>query len=109
MELEFKSKRKKSLQALSAAAILFLLVFAGIFIYHAILSSSSSTYGPVGKLVDVGDYQLHMYATGKQTDLPTILLESGSGTPSSVSDWRYVQPELAKVTRVISYDRAGYG
>ncbi|MCR2822299.1 alpha/beta fold hydrolase [Lederbergia panacisoli] len=45
----------------------------------------------------------------KQTNLPTILLESGSGTPSSVSDWRYVQPELAKITRVISYDRAGYG
>jgi len=38
---------------------------------------------------------------------PTIILESGSGGPSI--DWLMVQPEVAKFSRVCSYDRAGYG
>ena len=69
----------------------------------------NEAYPPVGAFIDVGEYQLHYYATGENKGLPTIILESGSGTPSSYSDWRYIQPELAKLTRVISYDRGGYG
>ncbi|VEF49119.1 alpha/beta hydrolase fold protein [Bacillus freudenreichii] len=109
-QLENRSKRKKGLKALILTTIILIFTFASTFIYQSFLSNSSfSKYPPVGELIDIGDYQLHMYATGKKTDLPTIILESGSGTPSSVSDWRYIQPELAKSTRVITYDRAGYG
>ncbi|MFD2445025.1 alpha/beta fold hydrolase [Bacillus sp. CGMCC 1.16607] len=112
MELQLKNrlKGKKSMKILFFSIIFLLFIFVILFIYHTILSySSNSNYPPVGKFVDVGNYQLHMYAIGKKTDLPTILLESGSGTPSSVSDWKEIQPDLAKITRVISYDRAGYG
>jgi pimeloyl-ACP methyl ester carboxylesterase len=110
MELQVRAltKQKKRIKPLQLTIILLLLVFVALFIYHSILSSINK-YPPVGKMVDIGEYQLHMYATGTKTNLPTILLESGSGTPSSVSDWRFIQPELAKLTRVISYDRAGYG
>jgi pimeloyl-ACP methyl ester carboxylesterase len=38
---------------------------------------------------------------------PTVILESGSGGPSV--DWLMVQPQVAKFSRVCSYDRAGYG
>ncbi|WP_161946616.1 alpha/beta fold hydrolase [Ureibacillus xyleni] len=79
----------------------------GIFLYHSISSYERLPF--VGEMIDIGDYQLHMYATGNKSTLPTIVLESGSGTPSSFSDWQYIQPELSKITRVISYDRAGYG
>jgi len=37
--------------------------------------------------------------------LPTVVLEAGGGNASP--DWALVQPEIAKVTRVCSYDRAG--
>ncbi|WP_369699121.1 alpha/beta fold hydrolase [Paenibacillus silviterrae] len=39
--------------------------------------------------------------------LPTIILESGMG--GSALGWALVQPELSKYTRVLSYDRAGFG
>ena len=38
---------------------------------------------------------------------PTVVLESGGGMSSN--EWALVQPEVAKFTRVCSYDRAGYG
>ncbi|HMI88655.1 MAG TPA: alpha/beta hydrolase [Polyangiaceae bacterium] len=37
---------------------------------------------------------------------PTIVLEAGLGGDSS--SWVFVQPQLAELTRVCSYDRAGY-
>lgn len=60
---------------------------------------------PPGRLVDVGGYKLHIWCTGSGE--PTVILEAGLG--GSSADWGYVQPEVAKFTRVCSYDRAGMG
>ena len=60
---------------------------------------------PPGKLVDIGGRRLHVYCTGKGGT--TVILEAGAGSFST--DWALVQPEIAKTTRVCSYDRAGYG
>lgn len=80
------------------------------FTYHQIMTRvTADMYPPVGEIVDVGEYKLHVYALGDKTNLPTIILESGLGTPSSYKDWEDIQVELSKYTRVISYDRAGYG
>ena len=38
---------------------------------------------------------------------PTVILDSGLGVPAI--GWNPVQTEVAKFTRVCSYDRAGYG
>lgn len=38
---------------------------------------------------------------------PTVILDSGLGVPAA--GWDLVLPEVAKFTRVCSYDRAGYG
>jgi pimeloyl-ACP methyl ester carboxylesterase len=38
---------------------------------------------------------------------PTVILDSGLGVPAV--GWNLVQTEVAKFTRVCSYDRAGYG
>jgi pimeloyl-ACP methyl ester carboxylesterase len=58
---------------------------------------------PPGQLVDLGGYGLHLWCTGKGS--PTVILSSGSGDFSF--DWSLVQPSVAKMTRVCSYDRAG--
>lgn len=59
-----------------------------------------------GQLYDVGGYKLHLYCTGPENSgNPTVILETLSGGASPY--WAWVQPEIAKTTRVCSYDRAG--
>lgn len=60
-------------------------------------------YPPPGKLVDIGDYRLHLNCTGANG--PTVVLIAGAGDFSF--DWGLVQPDLSRFTRVCSYDRAG--
>ena len=58
-----------------------------------------------GQLVDVGGHRLHLWCIGAGS--PLVLLEAGGG--GNVLEWSRVQPEVAKTTRVCSYDRAGLG
>jgi pimeloyl-ACP methyl ester carboxylesterase len=62
-------------------------------------------YPAPGQLVDVGGHELHIYCTGEGN--PTVILESALAGTSSL--WGWVQPEVAKGTRVCAYDRAGSG
>ena len=55
--------------------------------------------------MDVGGFRLHLHCAGEGT--PAIILDAALGG-SSVS-WSLVQPELARFSRVCSYDRAGFG
>lgn len=48
---------------------------------------------------------MHLYCTG--AGAPTLILDSGLG--DDFLQWRRVQPALSELTRVCSYDRAGYG
>ncbi len=61
-------------------------------------------YPPMGRMIDVENHQMHLYCTG--TGAPTVVLETAAS--SSAIDWGFVQPEIAKFTRVCSYDRAGF-
>jgi pimeloyl-ACP methyl ester carboxylesterase len=60
---------------------------------------------PPGTLVDIGGFRLHLHCTGNGS--PTIVLDAALGA-SSLS-WSLVQPELARLSRVCSYDRGGFG
>jgi len=63
---------------------------------------------PMGQMIDVGGYSLHLYCVGQNTDgRSTVVLEPGLGATSSA--WAWIQPEIAKTTRVCAYDRAGLG
>ena len=63
-------------------------------------------YPPPGQLVDVGGYRLHINCIGSGS--PTVVIDAGQGDWfASWSSW--VQPEVAKTTRVCTYDRAGMG
>src|SRR5258708_17345513 len=57
---------------------------------------------PLGKLVDIGGYRLHLYCTGRGK--PTVLLSPGGGDFSF--DWYLVQQKISGFARVCSYDRA---
>jgi pimeloyl-ACP methyl ester carboxylesterase len=60
-----------------------------------------------GRMVDVGGYRLHVNVTGDAQGGPTVILDSGMVSFSS--NWAWVQPEVARVARAVSYDRAGLG
>lgn len=65
-------------------------------------------YPPPGQMVDVGGHRLHVLATGEPREgMPTVILDSGMVSFSS--NWAWIQGEIAKQTRVVSYDRAGLG
>ena len=86
-------------------ALVMVLSVAG-FLYENISEARDRRFNPpVGKLVDVGGRMMHIDCEGDGS--PTVILDAGLGD-SSLS-WRKVQPEIAKFTRVCSYDRAGVG
>lgn len=60
---------------------------------------------PPGRLVDVGGFRLHINCSGQGT--PAVVLDAALGG-SSLS-WALVQPQVARLTHVCSYDRAGFG
>jgi pimeloyl-ACP methyl ester carboxylesterase len=60
---------------------------------------------PPGRLVEIDGCRLHVQATGAGG--PSVVLEAGLGGMSSA--WGWIQPETAKFSRVVSYDRGGLG
>jgi pimeloyl-ACP methyl ester carboxylesterase len=62
-------------------------------------------YPMPGRLVDVGGHRLHLSCTGSAG--PTVVLEPGAGAMSSDLGW--IEPAVARETRVCVYDRAGRG
>ncbi|MCG3141397.1 MAG: putative aminoacrylate hydrolase RutD [Anaerolineae bacterium] len=66
-------------------------------------ANDARAYPPPGAMVDVGGHKLHLHCTGENS--PTVILETLSGGMSPY--WAWVQPEIAKTTRVCVYDRAG--
>ena len=60
---------------------------------------------PPGRLVDIGGYRLHLWCTGNGA--PAVILDTGLG--GSSAGWGFVQPDVARFTRVCSYDGAGMG
>jgi len=89
----------------TTAAILALLVLAGATYQGAATALERRQFPHLGRLVDAGGHQLHIYCTGAGS--PTVVLEAPATGMSAA--WGWVQPEVAQITRVCSYDRAGLG
>jgi pimeloyl-ACP methyl ester carboxylesterase len=60
---------------------------------------------PPGRLVDIGGRTLHLLCSGRGS--PTVVLEAGAS--AFAIDWTLVQRDVARTTRVCSYDRIGFG
>ncbi len=110
VEVGKKSKGAGCLRWLGRVAlggVILLLGLAAIgAIYQAIASvRDAKAYKPVNQMVDVNGIQMRLNCRGSGS--PTVVLEAGAGSSSSV--WVRIQDEVAKFTRVCSYDRPGYG
>jgi pimeloyl-ACP methyl ester carboxylesterase len=88
--------------------LLGVVILAGLagFLFENISETRDRRFNRMpGQLVDVGSYKMHIHCTGQGS--PAVVLDAGLG--DSYISWRKVQPEIAKFTRVCSYDRAGLG
>ena len=97
----------RALRYLLAAECAFLVLAAMTgFVYQSVsVSRERRLYHPPGRLIDLGGYRLHFYCLGEGS--PTVVLDFG--LDGTYLDWSAVQPEIARFTRVCSYDRGGYG
>ncbi len=90
------------LVALGAAALAF--VASNIYTRTAALSWERTPYPP-GRLIRADSTRLYVRIRGQGS--PVIVIEPGLGSPGA--EWWLIQDELARMTTVITYDRAGYG
>lgn len=79
-------------------------VFAGLAYEQWSRRAAARDFPPVGRLVEHDGKLSHLHCTGEGS--PTVILEAGRSVGGS-QDWTEVQPGIAEVTRVCSYDRAG--
>ncbi len=86
-------------------AIVALVVLAGWLYQQAVTARDRKRHPAPGELINLNGRSLHLLSCGEGS--PTVLFESG--LMSTVLSWVDIQPEIAKVTRAVCYDRAGLG
>lgn len=86
---------------ISIVSILILIVVSGL-IYRLFLPEPMK---PLGKLVAMGDYNLHIVGTGNKSNKPTVVIEGGSGLTTEFYHW--LSEGLKDSLRVVRYDRNG--
>lgn len=87
------------------AAAVVCVVAAAAFLNLALGARDRWLHPPPGSVLNVDGSRMHLYCTG--SGAPTVILESGLG--DDFLQWRKIQPALSQLSRVCSYDRAGYG
>ena len=76
------------------------------YVYQAVAAARDlQNLTPPGRLIDIDGGRLHVQTAGSSG--PSVVLEAGLGGMSST--WGWIQPETAKFSRVVSYDRGGLG
>jgi pimeloyl-ACP methyl ester carboxylesterase len=90
---------------LAVIAGLLLLGLVGAVSQSVATSRDRRAYAPPGEMIKVAGHRLHLHCTGHGS--PTVILEAGNLGMSA--HWVRIQQEVARVTRVCSYDRAGMG
>lgn len=80
-------------------------LLAGVAYQATVSANKARRYPAPGRLIDMGGRRLHLLTMGEGS--PTVLLEA-TGFGCSV-DYVSIQSEIARMTRVCTYDRAGMG
>jgi pimeloyl-ACP methyl ester carboxylesterase len=93
---------------LVAILVLIFVVAVVAFVLESLIERNERRqFPPPGRFADIGGRRLHLVVAGEDLGGPTVILDAGMISFSS--NWAWIQPEVAKVTKVVSYDRAGLG
>lgn len=90
---------------LAVVAIIALLLVAGWLYQQAGTARYRKRHPAPGELINLNGCALHLLSRGEGS--PAVIFESG--LMSTVLSWAEIQPEIAKSTRAVCYDRAGLG
>ena len=99
-------RKSKKIKLLITVIIVLLIAFIKIlYIEIGVFKQRESTYAirKIENKINIGGYSLFVNCYGKGK--PTVIFDSGLG--GSYKDWERVQPEISKITRTFSYNRAG--
>ena len=94
------------LHELRNLALVLLIPFVAVAQDATPSTAVSAAHGNYADRVNVGDHALYLMCKGKGA--PTVILESDSLSMTTKS-WKGIQNQVAKFTRVCSYDRANVG
>ncbi|MCG7406327.1 alpha/beta hydrolase [Paenibacillus sp. ACRRX] len=64
---------------------------------------------PAGKLISINGHQMFVSASGQPSAKGTLVLSAGNGTSSPYADFYPITAEMKHYTRVVTYERPGYG
>lgn len=106
MTAAFRSLRSQPWRlALQLAGLLAVAAGASALYQGVADARDRRRFPPPGRLVDIGGRRLHLLEAGEGS--PTVVIVPALG--SNVLEWIHVQRELADISRVTVYDRAGIG
>jgi len=89
---------------LGALAVVALVLMSGLVYEQWSRRSVFRDFAPVSELLELDGRRVHLRCTGEAA--PTVILEAGFG-PDGSESWASLISDIASVTRVCSYDRAG--
>ena len=89
----------------SLAALMALVLGAGIVYEQIGRRRDRARFPQIGRSVDIGGRTLNIFCSGAGT--PPVIFESGGPGPGL--EWEVFQPEVSKFTQACWYDRAGEG
>ena len=100
-----RQRKRLPRRLLYPVAALMVLASVGGGVETVAEAADAQAHPAPGRLVDVGGHRLHLRCSG--TGSPTVVFEAGGGEMSS--NVGRVTTQVARSTRVCSYDRAGRG
>jgi pimeloyl-ACP methyl ester carboxylesterase len=106
--VKFSTSGSFTMNILIPVVVLILAFLLAGLIYQALAAARDRRkFPPPGRMVNVGGYRLHVNLAGDGMDGPTVIMDSGMVSFSS--NWAWIQPEVAKTAKAVTYDRAGLG
>lgn len=96
---------KGLLHELRNLALVLMIPLTAITQSPTLPTAISAVHGDYSSQIETGSGSRFLHCEGEGS--PTVLLESETG--QTTSDWRIVQRQIARFTRVCSYDRANTG
>ena len=101
-----KNLYKKSFKNLKNFST-FLLLVSPIIANYPINECQANNDKATGQFIKVSGEKLHYLYTGQTHATPLVVLVAGNGC--SLQEWSIVQSQISKFSRVVSYDRKGFG
>lgn len=88
-------------------AVLLILILASLTNHKVQLTKEAQAYPPMGKIVEVNQKKLHVYAAGSGDR--TLVFLSGHGTTSPTLDFKPLWSQMSDEYRIAVVEKSGYG